>query len=488
MSNNLVKIENTNLTASKHYLRHLNNLLPHLHFKYLIPYRKKKKWGFCDENKNIIIPCIYDDVLYFKRGFARVYLKGKQTLINVHGAAALPSNYTYNGDWYFSYNYFVMYNDDNTSVVIDSDFNEILPAKYQYRLISNSEGLFMFHENKDSSCGIINRDGEVVVPCAYDYISKLTDHYFRVEKYKMMGIINKAGEEVYPCIFDKIDFPQSGFSKISITKGSKPSIFIIKKTGEIITSKYDELIACPEKEERIIVVKDGKYGCINFDGVEIVACKYKSLGQFSEGMAPFLSTTNKHGYMDAFGNEKFNLTYNGWIGKGAFKEHFASVGVNGKYGFINQYGHEVIPFRYEGVKGFKNGLAGIKMNNKWGFLDKLGNQITEFKYSEIVSPAQYSDNESLWLVNFKRKWGAINQAGVEVIPCNYTEIYRFIGELCAVRIGRKWGILNSAGAEIVPCIFKDRPIIIRNSENLPSPLIRTDLGYIDINGSQYWQD
>ncbi len=28
----------------------------------LIPYRKADKWGFCDENKNLIIPVKYDSV------------------------------------------------------------------------------------------------------------------------------------------------------------------------------------------------------------------------------------------------------------------------------------------------------------------------------------------------------------------------------------------------------------------------------------------
>jgi len=34
----------------------------------LIPYRKGKKWSFCDRNKKIIIPIVYDEANSFRDG------------------------------------------------------------------------------------------------------------------------------------------------------------------------------------------------------------------------------------------------------------------------------------------------------------------------------------------------------------------------------------------------------------------------------------
>ena len=39
---------------------------------FLIPYRKGKKWGFCDRNKNIVIDCVYDEVQMFSEGLSGV--------------------------------------------------------------------------------------------------------------------------------------------------------------------------------------------------------------------------------------------------------------------------------------------------------------------------------------------------------------------------------------------------------------------------------
>ncbi|MDP3284716.1 MAG: WG repeat-containing protein, partial [Desulfobacterales bacterium] len=33
----------------------------------LIPYRKGTKWGFCDKNKKIVIPCKYDRTMPFNK-------------------------------------------------------------------------------------------------------------------------------------------------------------------------------------------------------------------------------------------------------------------------------------------------------------------------------------------------------------------------------------------------------------------------------------
>jgi hypothetical protein len=43
----------------------------------LIPYRKGTKWGFCDKNKKIIIPVIYDNVEFFGAYYVESYEPSK---------------------------------------------------------------------------------------------------------------------------------------------------------------------------------------------------------------------------------------------------------------------------------------------------------------------------------------------------------------------------------------------------------------------------
>jgi len=51
----------------------------------LIPYEKKNKWGFCDENKNLVIQPIYDFAGFFSEGIAMVILNYEMGYIDTKG-------------------------------------------------------------------------------------------------------------------------------------------------------------------------------------------------------------------------------------------------------------------------------------------------------------------------------------------------------------------------------------------------------------------
>jgi len=65
----------------------------------LIPYRKGDKWGFCDKNKKIVVPCKYDLAHFFKEGLACVQVKGKYGFVNKEGKEVIPLKY--DSAWYF---------------------------------------------------------------------------------------------------------------------------------------------------------------------------------------------------------------------------------------------------------------------------------------------------------------------------------------------------------------------------------------------------
>ncbi|MNR66407.1 hypothetical protein D3C85_1898740 [compost metagenome] len=55
----------------------------------------------------------------------------------------------------------------------------------------------------------------------------------------------------------------------------------------------------------------------------------------------------------------------------------AKAGLNGREGFINRTGEEVIPIKYDAVGEFKNGAAIFRLNGRWGSFDKTGKEITK---------------------------------------------------------------------------------------------------------------
>ena len=70
-------------------------------------------------------------------------------------------------------------------------------------------------------------------------------------------------------------------------------------------------------------------------------------------------------------------------GAGEFIEGLAAVSKDGKWGFIDTNGNEVITPRYDSVNAFCNGYASVELNDKWGVIDTEGNTVIDFKYNSI---------------------------------------------------------------------------------------------------------
>jgi hypothetical protein len=87
---------------------------------------------------------------------------------------------------------------------------------------------------------------------------------------------------------------------------------------------------------------------------------------------------------------------------------------NGKYGFVDRTGKEIIPCIYDEIGSFSEGLAPVNLNGKWGYIDRTGKVIIPYKYDEIGS---FSEGHAP--VNLNGKWGYIDKTGKVVIPCKY---------------------------------------------------------------------
>ena len=109
--------------------------------------------------------------------------------------------------------------------------------------------------------------------------------------------------------------------------------------------------------------------------------------------------------------KKYESTY-------CFPDGLALVELNGKCGFVDKSGKEVIPCVYDFAWGFSDGLARVWLNGKWGFIDKSGKQVIPCVYDDAW---EFSDGLArVWL---NGKWGFIDKNGKEVIPCVYDNVY-----------------------------------------------------------------
>lgn len=129
------------------------------------------------------------------------------------------------------------------------------------------------------------------------------------------------------------------------------------------------------------------------------------------------------------------------------EERLVAVKQNGKWGFFNLKGKEVIPIKYEDCYfSFYSSLTGVKLNGKWGFINIKGEAIIPFKYDDAKNFSSFGDNHYAG-VKINGKWGFIDEKGKEVIPFKYDDVVPFprgVSATC-VKLDGKWGYMNEKG-------------------------------------------
>ena len=134
--------------------------------------------------------------------------------------------------------------------------------------------------------------------------------------------------------------------------------------------------------------------------------------------------------LDMEGNTQFTYSYDDYHDIGSFSEGLARV-MNyeeGKCGYVNTKGEEVIPFSFYSADAFSEGLAavGVELSQaegeiRYGYIDKAGNWVVEPKYRRAFA---FQDGLAK-VEDTDRNIGYIDKTGKEVIPLRYNKITNF---------------------------------------------------------------
>ena len=129
-----------------------------------------------------------------------------------------------------------------------------------------------------------------------------------------------------------------------------------------------------------------------------------------------------------------------------FSEGLAAVKKDGKWGYINTKGEQIIEckFDFDMGNGFSEGLAGVKKDGKWGFINTKGEQIIE---CELEWKGGFS--EGLARVLKDGQWGYINTKGEWAIECKFGYAHDFKKGLAEVMKDGQWIVINTKGNFIV---------------------------------------
>lgn len=245
-------------------------------------------------------------------------------------------------------------------------------------------------------------------------------------------------------------------------------------------------------ENRILVVNNGKRGCIDRLGREVIPLRYDYMQVFASYNQIMVSENDKWGLLDLNGKVIIPIVYDKSI---AFLQNNYCVAIkNGKAGVIDKYNNEIVAFLYDpqtlqcyeelgiiiyqrngyvGAVNFNNkviipfiygkiglfnrkGKAIAVKNDKYGIITNEGDIAVKFIYDEMGQYGQYYIGEDSPIPMRKETlWGFIDDAGNEIITPKYEEVRGFFGKWAPVKMNGKWGFIDVQGNIIVDLIYDE---------------------------------
>ena len=233
-----------------------------------------------------------------------------------------------------------------------------------------------------------------------------------------------------------------------------------------------------EEEERTLSIHNLSADRIKLKIIGDNIRRFDGFGIFHEGLC-LVRKDGKWGYINNTGQNiiacQFDEAY-------PFKDGFAIVINKGLYGIIEKSGELVVPCKYDKISEYSEGLAFIEKRGKCGYVDTTGNEVIPCKYDYA-----HSFKDGLARVSNKDgKGGYINKSGDEIIPLIHMNIGDFsegLAEFTKLKnfLFYRHGFIDKNGTEVIPCQFEQVGAAFR--EGLCAFKKGDKWGYINRNGT-----
>lgn len=289
---------------------------------------KNGKWGYLDDDNQLLIPCEYDNIYYPKNGLFEVVKDGKHGLVDSSNQIVYDViyedidddsfiiNLKKNGKWAFGdfdgkifstfkydeidyqTEYFIEVYSSGKMGFINHQMKEVLPPIYDKITRTNSSFVKL---EKDNFYGISDYYGNVKLPCAYENITfnDLNDlNFIPVKRGEDWVFIDSTGTQTIDDKFTTVNnFPKNQYSTIVNKEGKD---FLLAKNGILLTKGYDKLEKMTFSKSNVSVYQDRKYGVIKrSNGKILLPIQYdKKVKRADNSKLYFVSIKDKYGLVD----------------------------------------------------------------------------------------------------------------------------------------------------------------------------------------------
>lgn len=369
-----------------------------------------EKCGLIDAAGNIVLSKEYDRIIMINDHIVKLRKDEKHWLYDIDLKKEISKRYSVIS--YFQDRNITLMAVGNLYGIIDLNGKEIIKPEYD---IVSAYDKDIFIARKDDRYGCFTADGKTLLPFEYKNIES-SDHFIFARNDGGYEVFDKAGTFVTHLDFRIVR--ELNENTIAVHENGVTYIYDLRNKKKISSEPYLDLAVASFDKNRGIHIhayqKDGLYdaksGFIDFNGKIILPIEY-NIGNFREGFAT-IGKDNKYGFIDEskqiviplqfdrvwnFFNGTAKAVYHGknvYIDTkgeilfesdlnpetmteniGFFYEGMAIKIKNGKYGYVDRSGREVVPLIFDKAHEFKNGSALVSKNHIYYFIDKEGKRI-----------------------------------------------------------------------------------------------------------------
>ncbi len=299
-------------------------------------------------------------------------------------------------------------------------------------------------------CGMIDSTGRVVVPCIYNNIGYPSDGRIMVEKDGLKGFVDLEGRVVIPLQYPHAGDFSEGCATIAVVKDSLFvfATFIDTLGRQLFAPEFQDASAFRDGYAPVKMYE--RWGLIDHAGRMVLPTRYEIMTPMQDTLF-FAGDENGVALFDGRMEPLTRFVYT-WVGD--LSDGRIPVARNGKYGFLDRRGREVIPCTYDETGVFRMGRTMVRKGDRYGIIDTTGRLVLPLEYeSTSLRGDKYMYHDSLALVEKGGRMGYVDLEGRLVIPFWFDDAYQFSEGLASVRHDGMWGYIDTHGEVFMPFVF-----------------------------------
>ena len=358
-----------------------------------VAFNRNNQGGVINILNKEVVPLIYSEIT-IEDDLILYYVNGKWGAYTIHGKLICQPEYREIKritEYLIKVGVADVWNNEIYWGIIDIDGEVVLPIRYEsgFKIWDQPYDGLIGYTVSGNYIGYLDITGREILKPKYKSISKCDDGYAIVstpsyssfdDERTRYGVIDGSFKEIIPCVYDSIEYiKESGLFKTGVGYKTLDGRYVAEANGEklLLDAKYKYCnsfqngcaIAIQASESEM------RYALINDKGEDIHAPIFQDLKRLDNGLYKF-KQDDFYGLMDAKGNI---IVQNKYHSIGSFEENLAVTYIKigedeyGKnlylYGCIDIHGNEILTPDYEYMGKRSEGKMVVMKNNVWGLLD-----------------------------------------------------------------------------------------------------------------------